>query len=289
MKQTRSLINGLVGSAVALAIVSSVMAQTGGEGHATVIRKKGAARYTTGSGQWQPLEVGAVLKPGAVVQTSTEKGSFVDLALGAAQATVPAPVKYQPYIPTSYAVSASFYQPSAEQNVVRVWENSALGIDKLTEVQTGADTVTDTQLDLKAGRIAGSVKKMSAASKYEIKLPNGVAGIRGTVYEVTAEGNMKILVGSGVMAWVDPKTGNVTTQVVVGGQNYNAPTGQITPLGPEDTKALTAFGTGMHSADPDPMMLASDRTVHEVSPHGPPFNPPGPPPIIPPRGHGVGP
>ena len=69
-----------------------------------------------------------------------------------------------------------------------MWENTLLGIDKLTVTQTGADVVTETQLDLKAGHIFGMVKKMSAASKYEVKIPNGVAGIRGTVYDISAEG-----------------------------------------------------------------------------------------------------
>ena len=68
------------------------------------------------------------------------------------------------------------YQPTAEQNIVRLWENTLMGVDKLTEMHTGADVVTETQLDLKAGHITGSVKKMSAASKYEVKMPNGVAG-----------------------------------------------------------------------------------------------------------------
>ena len=284
MKQTRSLINGLVASAIALAIVSSVTAQTAGDSRATVVHKKGAARYTLGNGQWQQVEIGTVLKPGAVIQTSTEKGSYVDLVLGESAMAMPTPAVFKPFIPNSFASSES-YAPSADQNVVRVWENSALGIDKLSSMQTGADTVSDTQLDLKAGRISGSVKKMSAASKYEIKLPNGVAGIRGTTYDVSADGTLKILVGSGVMAWVDPKTGNVTTQVVVGGQSYNASSGQVTPLSSADSKALSTLANSLRYVEPThPIMLASDRTIHEVSPHGPPFNPPGPPPNIPP-GH----
>src|SRR5690349_24996818 len=102
------------------------------------------------------------------------------------------------------AAASSSYQPSVDQNVVRIWENSAVGIDKLTSMQTGAEAVTETQLDLKAGRITGSVKKMSAASKYEVKLPNGVAGIRGTTYDITADGLIKVYVGSVVVATVDP-------------------------------------------------------------------------------------
>ena len=187
MKEPRNLMNRLVLSVVAFAMVSTVLAQNAADGVATVIRIKGPARYTTGNNTWQPLRQGMVLKPGTIIQTSTEQGSFVDLVLSDGAASVPSPALYQPYIPSSYT-SLSSYQPSSDQNVVRLWENSALGIDKISSMHTGADTVTDTQLDLKVGRVSGNVKKMSAASKYEIKLPNGVAGIRGTVYDVTAEG-----------------------------------------------------------------------------------------------------
>ncbi len=38
--------------------------------------------------------------------------------------------------------------------MVRIWENTLLSIDKLTVTQTGADVVTETQLDLKAGHIS---------------------------------------------------------------------------------------------------------------------------------------
>src|SRR5205814_9579473 len=107
-----------------------------------------------------------------------------------------------------------YYQPTAEQNIIRVWENSLLGIDKLTSMETGADVVTETQLDRKAGRIFGSVKKMSAASKYEVKIPNGVAGIRGTIFEITAEGIIRVASGSVVLAFVGAD-GTVTTQEVL--------------------------------------------------------------------------
>src|SRR6516162_10222257 len=146
MKQTRRLVNGLILSAVAMAMAmaSSVFAQEV-QGVATVIRLKGNARYTTfGTSNWQPLKKGMVLKAGTVVQTSTEKGAFVDLVMSDIGATLPTPTIYQPYIPSSYTSTTS-YQPSAEQNVIRLWENSAIGIDKLSSVQTGADTVTDTQ------------------------------------------------------------------------------------------------------------------------------------------------
>ena len=124
------------------------------------------------------------------------------------------------------------YQPKSEQNTVRITANSVLGIDKLSTMQTGSDVVTDTQLDLKAGRILGNVKKMSAASKYEIKLPNGVAGIRGTFFDISAEGLVRVVTGSVVVAYVGPD-GTVVTQVVSGGQQFDSRTGQLSPIPPE--------------------------------------------------------
>lgn len=269
MKYTRTFFTSLLAGAVAMAMVSSVAAQTVTEGTATVVRIKGQARYTTGNNNWQPLRVGEVLKPGTIVQTSTESGSYVDLVLGRG-VEVPQPAVYRPYIPDSMARSMS-YQPGAEQNVVRIWENSALGIDKLTTTETGAAPVTDTQLDLKTGRVSGSVKKMSAASKYEIKLPNGVAGIRGTVYDIYAEGVVKVRVGSVVLAWVDPKTGNVVTQVVSGGQSYDARTGQVTPLSPAEIQSMETLTYALlvpGIAAPQHVNLASDMTVFPLSPVG---------------------
>jgi hypothetical protein len=281
MKQTRSLINNLIAGAVALAMVSTLAAQNVREGAATVARIKGPARYTTGNNVWQPLKVGVVLKPGTIVQTSTQKGSFVDVVLSGGSASVPQPAIYKPSIPSSMSSSMA-YQPRAEQNVVRIWENSALGIDKLASQETGMERVTDTQLDLKTGHISGSVKKMSAASKYEVKLPNGVAGIRGTLYDIFAEGIIKVRVGSVVLAWVDPKTGNVVTQVVSGGQGYDARTGVISPLSPSDMSSLDALSAGLLVVGTEaPLILTRDRTLEPVSPLGPVGagpNPPGTPP-----------
>jgi hypothetical protein len=284
MKYTRSVLNSLVACAAAFALVGTAVAQAPVDGSATVVRIKGPARYTTGNGNWQPLKPGTVLKPGAIVQTGTAEGSYVDLVLGSGEGNISAlqPAVFKPFIPSSYS---SGYQPSAAQNVVRLWQNTAVGIDKLSTMQTGADAVTDTELDLKMGRITGNVKKMSAASKYEIKLPNGVAGIRGTLYDIYAEGIVKVRVGSVVLAWIDPKTGNMVTQVVAGGQSYDARTGQITPLSPVDLHGLDTVNTQMRFVQAAPTtVVASDMTIEDISPVGPPNNrgpAPGLGPIIP--------
>jgi hypothetical protein len=263
MKYTRSFVNGLVACAIALATVSTLSAQSKDAG-ATVLRIKGTARYTLGNNIWQPLSTGQVLQPGSVVQTSRDAGSFVDLALGEGAGTV---IPASPLAATAPSMGGSInFKPSTQQNSVRVMENTVLGIDKLSVMQTGADVVSDTQLDLKSGRIVGNVKKMSAASRYEIKLPNGVAGIRGTVYDITADGTIRVASGSVVISFVDSQ-GNVQTRSIMGGQEYNSRTDQITPLpagmAAQIEAAASATGVGAVSTSSS---VSVDRTVYYVSP-----------------------
>src|SRR5262245_56616792 len=63
-----------------LTIASPLSAATSAQGAAKVIRKVGEARYSTGNGVWQKLQVGDVLKPGTLIQTASH--SEVDLVLG---------------------------------------------------------------------------------------------------------------------------------------------------------------------------------------------------------------
>lgn len=253
--------------ALAVAMASSVSAQTVVQGKAKVVRVKGYARFTGGNNVWQPLKVGEVLKPGTVIQTGMERGSFVDLVLGDGSGSAPAEAS----VPNTAAItpvnSKNYYQPNAEQNVVRVWENSLLGIDKLTSMETGADTVTETQLDLKAGRIFGSVKKMSAASRYEVKIPNGVAGIRGTVFEISAEGVIKVASGVVVLAFIGAD-GNPVTQEVVAGQEFDARTLKISPLPPSEAQRLLSLPKSVIVTEGMPVLILRDPHLYreQVSP-----------------------
>ncbi len=266
----RNLVNGLVGGVILISLVSTAAAQGAVEGAAKVIRVKGAARYTTGHFVWHPIKVGDVLAPGTAVQTSADEGSYVDLVLGDGKAAVPQPITYRPSIEDSVASSTMAFRPSSEQNVVRIWGDSAMAIDKLTALQTGADLVSETQLDLKRGRITGNVKKLSAASRYEVKIPNGVAGIRGTLYDIQAIGIVKVYIGSMVVAWVDPKTQKVTTQTVLGGQSYDAPSNQVSLLPPESISELEQLAETLLVTQfvPEPTTLASDHTMIGMSPVG---------------------
>jgi hypothetical protein len=143
-------------------------------------------------------------------------------------------------------------------------------IVNLTGVDTGADRVSETLLDLKQGRISGTVKKLSAASKYEVKLPNGVAGIRGTIFDIQAAGVIKVYVGSMVVAWVDPATQQVTTQTVMGGQSYDVISKQVSLLPPESMSDLAELSANLQVGQISPAVttLATDRTVVGMSPVG---------------------
>jgi len=219
MKQMQKLFNRLILGGIAFAMVSSVTAQTVTERSANVVRIKGHARYASGPKSGQPISVGASIKAGETIQTAAD--SFVDLVLSEESLAPTRP---------SVGPSAS-YQPKVEQDVVRIYPDSVLSFDKLSMMKTGADEVTDTQLDLKAGKIFGSVKKMSTASRYEIKIPNGVAGIRGTSYTITASGVLQVNSGSVVVSWTG-SDGKPMTQVVNAGYQFDLRTLLLTAIPP---------------------------------------------------------
>jgi hypothetical protein len=166
--------------AVAVA-TSPLMAQTQ-QGKAVVRALKGTASYATDGANFQPLKVGTVLPPGSTVKTGAD--SLLDLFLG------------------------------NSAGVVRLVENTTLALDKLAITDTGADTVVDAQLNLPAGTMLFNVNKLSAASKYEIKVPNGVAGIRGTKGRISANSYIVLLEGSMVMVHV-PAGGTPTPYTLV--------------------------------------------------------------------------
>src|SRR5215207_7086305 len=147
MKELANLLRGLVACGMATAMVSTVAAQ-GVHGVAKVMSIKGSARYSTGNNVWQPLKVGSILRPGTVIQTSTDRGSYVDLVLGDGSAPMPrsTAAAASSSTPVVARPDVTYYQPAAEQDIVRLYENSLLAIDKLTMIETGADVVTETQL-----------------------------------------------------------------------------------------------------------------------------------------------
>jgi hypothetical protein len=107
----------------------------------------GTATYSTNGGPAQPLKVGNTFSSGTTIKTGP--ASSVDLSMDRA-------------------------------GLIRITENTILQLDKLSASETGADTAVDVEVGLPDGDMYFDVNKMSKGSRYEIKMPTGVAGIRGT-------------------------------------------------------------------------------------------------------------
>jgi len=84
------------------------------------------------------------------------------------------------------------------------------------------------------------VKKLNRGSRYEVKVPNAVAGIRGTVYKITAGGQVLVLSGAVEVGYRDAD-GNIVTQTVNQGQTFNASTGQVNTLSPSDRSTMSSI------------------------------------------------
>jgi hypothetical protein len=116
-----------------------------------------------------------------------------------------------------------------------------LAIDKLTQYDTGVDTVSDTELDLRAGRIFFNVKKMSATSQFLIKIPSGVAGIRGSWGVLDSTGDLAMGEGSGVIAI------GAMVHVVNAGFQFNSQGGNGGDVTPISQLILNNFRTTLAS------------------------------------------
>jgi hypothetical protein len=250
MKYIQTLITMAIAGAV-LALDGSVKAETVKPCIVTVVRIQGQARYSLGDNNWHPLVVGKVLRSGAIIQSAVD--SSVDLVLSAQPVGMPqAGITPTTMIlaPDSKVRGFAAYEPNIQQNVIRMWGNTVLAVDKLTQFDTGVQTVSDTELDLRAGRIFFDVKKMSATSQFIIKIPNGVAGIRGSYGYVDASGEMAMGGGSAVISVVD-KNGKAATEVVNAGSQFS-PDGGVTSLPQSILNSFTATATSLSTSYQSP-------------------------------------
>jgi hypothetical protein len=197
---------------------------------------KGKATWSTNSGVVHPLKVNSILPAGSTIKTGPE--SSVDLFLG-------------------YSAG-----------VVRLGPDTTFSLEKLTVTDTGADKVVDVQVNLPAGEMFFNVNKLSKASRYEIKIPNGVAGIRGTggrchVPPLARIQDTEIVLVDGSLAfvWTPPGGGNPVPISI------NAP-----------PPVVWRPNEGVKPA-PDELVRAVLASINQI--RRPPNAPPGPPPGVP--------
>lgn len=217
---------------------------------AKVLRIRGMARYSSDHKTWQIVKVGTILKPGSVIQTAEK--AVVDIRLGERVKPAEKPTLN----------NGKLYEPEEETaNIVRIFESSVVGIDKLTAQQTGMDSVEETQLDLRAGRIMGNVKKLASASKYEVKFPKGTITVRGTLYMLNASGVVNVLNGAIVISWTMPDN-SLATKLVSSGHRFDPNTGEMTeiPVGPIPS------GPPEEPSSAPPVLYMHDHTLIHVSP-----------------------
>ncbi len=247
MKSMNKTLTWLMAAVLSLALIAPAGAQTSPARTGKVVRIKGEARYSTGKKVWEPLKVGAILKPGTIVQTA--KDSFVDIVVNQDESATAVTLKM--LTATSAASSGGAgvsATPAPDQDVIRVLDDSYLVFDNMSAKGDASSRVTETLLDLKKGSIFGSVKKQTAASRFEVKIPNGVAGIRGTIFLISASGKVSCLTGSVVAAFTG-SSGDVATQVVGAGNELNTNTGEMSPLAAASSNLISVMSKDSNYAE----------------------------------------
>jgi hypothetical protein len=272
MKMMNKTLAWMLAATFSLALISSAVAQDAKERTGKVVRIKGDARYSTGNKVWQPLKVGMVLKSGYIVQTAMN--SFADIVIN--EEATAAPVKISP---TSTAPSGGAggggggggSAPTPDQDVVRVLDDTYVIFDSLTATVAEADTVTETMLDLRKGSIFANVKKQAAASRFEVKTTQGVAGIRGTGVLIKANGDVACVSGSAITAFADA-SGNATTKVVNAGEQFSASTGQTGAIAPATLTTLNGLLSQTSiSADGETAAASAQSAQRKGAPGGAPY------------------
>ena len=124
-------------------------------------------------GKWLPLQTGEMLKSGAVVKTGAK--SRADLFLG------------------------------INGSMLRLAANTELKFTRLAIEQSPIEPIAQTEMELISGRVIGNVRKLPMGSSYVIKTPKGVAKVKGTVYDINANGELIVL--SGKVKYTDRANG----------------------------------------------------------------------------------
>jgi hypothetical protein len=171
--------------AIALALLSATIllaAEAPKNAKAIVRAVHGTAKCRI-RGQWSQLLPNMELLPGTKIRTGPD--SYVSLNVNGLKSTL------------------------------RISQNTAVTLTKMEAFGVTADSDTDTVLDLQAGTVLGEVKKLSLASRYDIRVPNGTASIRGGDFQVSVVPQA----GTAATVTFTAVTGTVVASVIVKGRS----------------------------------------------------------------------
>jgi len=197
MKRIKSIL--ICGLVLALTGVTSLVVAAGGEHNTKAIVRSihGKASYKLAGGDWLTLRVNQELSPGTELKTDAD--------------------------------SAAYLQVNGYTSTIKLTESTTLTLAKMQEMGSFLSPDTSTDLKLDGGKVLGSVRKISANSDYKVTVPNGVAGIRGTDFEVTvtvtANGGLTLVFTScsgDVFCQVNvaPGTPGLSSQTLTTGQSW---------------------------------------------------------------------
>jgi len=203
------------------------------KGTAKVLAVQGSAEISVDGNQWKALRRGEALHEGAWIRTSSSSATDLDLGRNGSQ--------------------------------LRIMPNSTVALSALTYEDTGVETVINTQIDLRSGRVIGNVHKLSAASKYEVKSPKAVATVRGTRYDFQADGRLVVAEGSVVVvAYRDD--GSTITRVVNANEMFTPVSGIVTPATDADLGDVGGSASsvpGIVALPPLQSKMLDERTVFD--------------------------
>mgnify|MGYP001574211308 CR=1 FL=1 len=123
---------------------------------AVVQNVKGVVELKRAQELWMPVQSGAVLKQGDIIRTKAGSSATIKL------------------------------EGTSENSTVEMKENTQMKLAELFEDK--AVSTQNTLLDVALGSILVKAEHLRAAgSKFEVKTPTSIVGVRGTTFSVTVE------------------------------------------------------------------------------------------------------
>jgi hypothetical protein len=191
----RTFISPVLGGALFLLFAAGLFTARAEHQSAQLLIKsvRGQASYCADGIHWLPLSAEVSLAKGAVLQTGGS--STADIVL------------------------------ESSGTALRMVPNTLLEVTKLEKEVAGEEVITWTVLDLKAGGVIASQRKLDRLSTFEINTAAGPVAIGGTEYLVQADGTVRCFAGR---IWVN---GNFAAAIgVPAGFSFDPVTKGIAPI-----------------------------------------------------------
>ena len=196
---------------------------------AEVIEVNGNATYAPAGGASQVLTARTRLEAGATLKTGAGASATVIVA-GSAGA-------------------------------IRMMEQTILVINRMAVSGTDSNATVDVQLNLSQGEVLFDVNRLSEGSRFEITVPEGIAGLRGGKGRCNADGTCVLI--DGMLIYIHAPAGTPPVS-----HTLNAPpsvvfspkdgTGQTKPAEEKTTPALESLSSKL------PALKESGRIKHQI-------------------------